>query len=197
MSAQYHRVVPTALPPGSKIAGAYVASTDYADAYSIELPDGVSTHPETLARFIFGLRSPVTSVLLGVRDALVGGLGLKTAKHALCLAAESKAERINIFRIYSAGQTEILLGEDDKHLDFRVSVLCSAPQARHGQHRLTLSTVVHCHNRFGRAYIRVIAPFHRMIVRSSLRRAARVGWPPPTEAHARSLPTTRNSRVEP
>lgn len=196
MPDKYHRIVPTTLPPGSIIAGAYVTSTDYADAYSIELPNGVSTHPETLARFIFGLRSPLTSFLLRLRDALVGGLGLKTAKRALCLAAENKAERINIFRIYSAGQTEILLGEDDTHLDFRVSVLCSAPQARHGQHRLTLSTVVHCHNRFGRAYIRVIAPFHRMIVQSSLRRAARVGWPPP-ETLATSLPPARNSSREP
>jgi hypothetical protein len=42
---------------------------------------------------------------------------------------------------------------------------------------LTLSTVVHCHNALGRTYIRVIAPFHRLIVKSCLRRAARTGWP--------------------
>ena len=45
------------------------------------------------------------------------------------------------------------------------------------QARLTLSTVVHCHNRLGRVYLFVIAPFHRLIVRSGLRRAARLGWP--------------------
>jgi hypothetical protein len=43
---------------------------------------------------------------------------------------------------------------------------------------LTVSTVVHCHNLPGRAYLLVIAPFHRMVVKASLRRAARVGWPP-------------------
>src|SRR5262249_55572186 len=43
--------------------------------------------------------------------------------------------------------------------------------------QLTVSTVVHCHNLLGRAYIMVIAPFHHLVVRASLRRAARVGWP--------------------
>lgn len=180
MSAQ-HRITPVSLPAGSKISAIY-ASTDYADAYSIELPRGASTDPETLARFIFGLPSPVTRVLLRVRDALVGGFGLKTAQQALSLKTENQAERIEIFRIYSTGQTEILLGEDDKHLDFRVSVLCSDRQTRQGPRRLTLATVVHCHNRLGRAYIRIIAPFHRLIVQSSLRRAARTGWPPAAEA---------------
>jgi len=41
----------------------------------------------------------------------------------------------------------------------------------------TVSTVVHCHNLLGRTYLRVIAPFHRLVVKASLDRAARVGWP--------------------
>jgi hypothetical protein len=36
---------------------------------------------------------------------------------------------------------------------------------------------VHCHNRLGRFYIFVIAPFHRLVVKASLRRAAALGWP--------------------
>jgi hypothetical protein len=39
------------------------------------------------------------------------------------------------------------------------------------------ATVVPCHNLLGRAYIFVIAPFHRMVVKASLRRAAMLGWP--------------------
>jgi hypothetical protein len=33
---------------------------------------------------------------------------------------------------------------------------------------------VHCHNRLGRTYLAVIAPFHRVIVRATLERAVRV-----------------------
>ena len=35
-------------------------------------------------------------------------------------------------------------------------------------------TVVHCHNRLGRTYLAVIAPFHRTILLANLERAVRV-----------------------
>jgi hypothetical protein len=180
MSTQHHCVTPVSLPPESGIARAYT-STNLADAYSIELPTGASTNPELLARFIFSQQSPWASSLMAVRDALVAGFGLKTIKQLTSLGAESRAARVGIFKIYSTSQTEIVLGEDDKHLDFRLSVLCSGQPSPGGKRHVILSTVVHCHNRLGRLYILLIAPFHRLVVQSSLRRAARIGWPPATE----------------
>jgi hypothetical protein len=181
MPTQHHRVTPVSFPPASRIAKAY-ASTNLADAYAIELPPGASTDPEVLARFIFAHQSRWISSLLAVRDAIVGRFGLKTARQLTSLAAQNTTSRVGIFKIYSSSPTEIVLGEDDKHLDFRVSLLCSHPPSAAGQHRVTLSTVVHCHNRLGRLYILVIAPFHRLVVRSSLRSAARTGWPLATQA---------------
>ncbi|OAI52774.1 hypothetical protein AYO46_04680 [Betaproteobacteria bacterium SCGC AG-212-J23] len=175
-----HRVTPVSLPPESRIAKAY-ASTNLADAYSIELPPGASANPELLARFIFSHQAPWISSLIAVRDAIVGRFGLKTAKQLTSLGPDSKTGRLGIFKIYDASPTEIVLGEDDKHLDFRLSVLCSNQPSPEGKRRLTLSTVVHCHNRLGRLYILFIAPFHRLVVQSSLRSAARIGWPLATE----------------
>ena len=180
MSTQHHRVTLVSLPPESRIAKAY-ASTNLADAYSIELPSGASTDPELLARFIFSHQAPWISSLISVRDAIVGRFGLKTAKQLTSLG-EMKTGRLGIFKIYGTSPTEIVLGEDDKHLDFRLSVLCSSQPSPGGKRQLTLSTVVHCHNRLGRLYILVIAPFHRLVVQSSLRSAARIGWPLATEA---------------
>ena len=176
MSTQHHRVTLVSLPPESRIAKAY-ASSNLVDAYSIELPSGASTNPELLARFIFSQQAPWVSSLMAVRDAVVGRFGLKTAKQLPSLGAQSKTGRLGIFRIYGTSPTEVVLGEDDKHLDFRLSVLCSTQPSPGGKRHLTLSTVVHCHNRLGRLYILVIAPFHRLVVQSSLRRAARIGWP--------------------
>jgi hypothetical protein len=181
MSTQQHRATPVSLPPESEIVRAY-ASTNLADAYAIELPPGTSTNPELLARFIFSQQAPWVSSLMAIRDALVGGFGLKTAKQLTSLGAESKTGRVGIFKIYGISPTEVILGEDDKHLDFRLSVLCSNQSSPGGKRHLTLSTVVHCHNRLGRLYILVIAPFHRLVVQSSLRRAARIGWPSDTKA---------------
>ena len=176
MSTEFHQATSVSLPPESAIANAY-ASMHLADAYSIELPNGASTNPELLARFIFAHQAPWIGTLIAVRDALVAGFGLKTAKHLASLHTQSGAGRLGIFKIYSTSSTEVVLGEDDKHLDFRLSVLCSGQSSPGAKRHLILSTVVHCHNRLGRLYIFLIAPFHRLVVQSSLRSAARVGWP--------------------
>jgi hypothetical protein len=173
--------MPVSLPPESAVTRAY-ASTNLADAYSIELPPGASTNPELLARFIFSHQAPWVGTLMAVRDAVVGRVGLKTARQLTSLEAQGKTGRLGIFKIYDTSPTEVVFGEDDKHLDFRLSVLCSSQPLPEGKRHLTLSTVVHCHNRLGRLYILVIAPFHRLVVQSSLRRAARIGWPPAAEA---------------
>jgi hypothetical protein len=163
-----------ALPPQSAVATAF-KSVNLADAFSIQLPSDASTDPDVLARFIFSKQPSWIAALTEVRDAIVAGLGLKTARHLATLAGD--ARRISIFKVYAASETEVVLGENDKHLDFRVSILCTPGSLSDAGSRLTLSTVVHCHNRLGRAYLAVIAPFHRQVVKASLRRAAEVGWP--------------------
>ena len=177
MSSARGLVRTVALPGGSAVASVYVAP-DYVDAYAVELPAGASGDPEVLARFLFDRPSGVGRFLLRVRDALVGLWGLKTASRAL--ASGLDGGRIGIFRVFGRSRGEILLGEDDKHLDFRVSVLCPdalPASVSKGGRQLTLATVIRYHNAFGRLYFFVVAPFHRGLVKSALRRASRSGWP--------------------
>jgi hypothetical protein len=160
------------IPRDSHVLAAY-GSTHLADAYEIRLPANASSDPEVLARFTLSRQSPTLKALVRMRDALVAPFGLKTAKQ---LRGHDPA-RIQLFRIFEKNATEIVLGEDDKHLDFRLSVMRRVRATEHGDEAfLILSTVVHCHNRLGRLYIMLIAPFHRRIVRSMLERAARAGW---------------------
>lgn len=116
---------------------------------------------------------------MGVRDAVVAGFGLKTSRRLRKGSVTDEVARIYIFRVYEITRDEAILGEDDKHLDFRFSI-----QRRPGD--VVVTTVVHCHNLLGRAYLAVITPFHRLVVKSILRRAARRGWPesPPLDAGA-------------
>lgn len=167
-----------ALPTESSVARLYGAP-DLADAYAIRLPENAIDDPELLARFVFAHQAAWVAWLIGLRDAIVGRFGLKTATQLRSIKDSAAArERLDIFRIYTRSAHEIILGENDRHLDFRVSVLQQTRGTREGRSRyLILSTVVHCHNRLGRFYILAIAPFHRLVVRSSLRRAARIGWP--------------------
>ncbi len=176
MPIEFTLATPVVLPAQSGVAHVY-QSVHLADAFAIRLPLNASRDPDLLARFIVSHQPSWIGKLTVVRDAIVACFGLKTAKHLATLASDTKADRVGIFKIYGTSKTEIVLGEDDKHLDFRVSVLCASGPAPESSRQLTVSTVVHCHNLLGRAYLFAIAPFHRMVVKASLRRAARVGWP--------------------
>ena len=172
------RTVP--VPASASIRGLY-DRTDLADAYAIRLPAEASRDPEQLARFVVLNQATWVNRLMQLRDAMVGPLGLKTAQQLQGGPSASLADnpdRIGIFRIYRKTAHEVVLGEDDTHLDFRLSVLLEpVPNADDEAQQLTVSTVVHCHNRLGRAYIALIAPFHRTIVQAALRGAGRKGWP--------------------
>lgn len=171
MPQEFELIMSVPVPSRSGITHLY-QSMNLADAFAIRLPAGTSSNPDLLARFILSHQPAWIGWLMNVRDTIVACFGLKTARHLATLA-----NRIGIFKVYSTNQTEIVLGEDDKHLDFRISILCSAEAEPGGSRQLIFSTVVHCHNRLGRAYLFVIAPFHRLVVKASLLRAARVGWP--------------------
>jgi hypothetical protein len=170
--------VTTETPPSESQVTRMYAKTDLADAYAIRLPDNAITDPEMLARFVFSHQASWVAGLMKMRDAVVAGFGIKTAKQLEGKLGSSGTRRIRFFRIYDTFEHEVILGEDDKHLNFRLSVLLQKRQVPGGSARfLVLSTVVQCHNRLGRTYIALIAPFHRLIAQSSLRRAAQVGWP--------------------
>jgi len=176
MAPTLTRVEQVALPSRSAVATAF-KSMNLADAFAIRLPSDASMNPAVLARFIFAEQPSWIGGLMQVRDAIVAGFGLKTAKQLARVSSDVTVPRISIFRVFSTSEHEVVLGENDKHLDFRVSILCSPASPPTTDRELTLSTVVHCHNRFGRTYLSVIAPFHRQVVKASLRRAANVGWP--------------------
>ncbi len=176
MTIEFALATPVALPPQCGITHIY-QSMNLADAFAIRLPLNASNDPALLARFIFSQQPCWIGKLMNLRDLVVARFGLKTGKYLATLARDSTTSRVGPFKVYSTNQTEIVIGEDDNHLDFRVSILCSSGPSPESSRQLTLSTVVHCHNLLGRVYIVIIAPIHRVVVKASLRRAARVGWP--------------------
>lgn len=159
------------LPPQASIAPLYQGS-DLADAYAVALPNrqAASMDMESLARILLGSQPGWARSLMVLRDAIVARFGIKTAKQL----SNGGGGRVGIFRIYGVTDNEIIVGEDDSHLDFRLSMLRSKDGGPHGC--ITLASAVHCHNRVGRAYIMLIRPFHKLIVQYTLTRAARGGF---------------------
>ena len=122
---------------------------DFLDCYSVP---STLTPREAATR---GLALPGwADMLLRLRNALVRPFGLKTGE----------PDR-PIFPTCHETEDELLLGTDDRHLDFRIGLIRQ-------DDRIYMSTWVHPHNAWGRAYLRVVMPFHILISRGAVARMA-------------------------
>lgn len=162
---------PAAVPAASLLS-AHAATAPYRDAWSVplpRLPDDMN--PVVVAMFQSGPRW--LDGLMRLRNALVRPLGLKTGPVGAAALSPPFAEGdfIGMFRVYAVTPHEVILGEDDRHLDFRISLLVEERAPDGGI--LTASTVVAPHNALGRTYLRVVLPFHRFIVPVMVAGAAR------------------------
>jgi hypothetical protein len=163
------------LPFESAVASWFDAA-DLADAFAVPINTAdVAKGVENLARSALADPAPWVRVLLGVRDALVAGFGVKTSQEVRRAAIADNAERIDFFRILARSDRELILGENDRHLDFRLSLLLRMRPDGSGD-ELVATTVVHCHNALGRVYLALIARFHRLVVIGNLSRASNKGW---------------------
>ena len=164
------------VPPPSESGVASWFDADLADAYAVPIDAAdVAKGIDNLARSVLSDPAPWIRMLLGLRDALVAGFRVKTTQEVRRAAIAERAERIDFFRILARSDRELILGEDDRHLDFRLSLLLRARPDGSGD-ELVATTVVRCHNALGRVYLALIARFHRLVVITNLSRASNKGW---------------------
>jgi hypothetical protein len=71
-------------------------------------------------------------------------------------------ERVGIFTLIEKNEHEVLLGDEDKHLNVVVSVHKKI-DTHVGKTIVTVSTVVHVKNWFGRIYMIPVVPAHHVI----------------------------------
>jgi hypothetical protein len=115
---------------------------------------------------LMGLRNRVVR-LVGLKD--LGGLAARQPGKPV--EAYRIGDRVGIFTLEQQRPGELVLGDDDKHLHVRLSLLRLAQPD--GGSRLALSTVVHEHNRLGRLYMALVGPAHSLIVPLMLRQVMR------------------------
>ena len=114
---------------------------------------GSDPDPEVWADRVFHSPPRGCSPRRGIRNAIVAPLGLKGPTSAR-----------KGFPVLGREGREVLLGLDDRHLDFRVSVLVDGG-------RLTVATRVRLRNALGRAYFAPVRLVHPYVVRAMIRRA--------------------------
>ncbi|MBL9049080.1 MAG: DUF2867 domain-containing protein [Tabrizicola sp.] len=139
------------LPPASSLWSLHQPG-DFIDCYSVA---STFSPREAADR---GLALPAwASHLLKLRNALVRPFGLKTGD-----------DTGPIFPTCLETADELILGTDDKHLDFRIGLI-------RAEGRIYMSTWVRPHNRWGRAYLALVMPFHILISRGAVARMSTKG----------------------
>jgi hypothetical protein len=155
------KITKTNLPETSLIRN---IPSDYMDSYSAD----INAKPLTIEQVgkSFFLASPEwVNALLLLRDKVVGMFGLKTGNGASDkqrLIANFKCEvgeRVALFKVFDKNENEVIFGENDKHLDFRVSLFLDREKGK-----LIVSTTVKFNNWMGRLYFLPVLPFHKIIV---------------------------------
>ncbi|NNK66076.1 MAG: DUF2867 domain-containing protein [Rhodobacteraceae bacterium] len=140
------------LPPASALHARRVRG-DFLDFYAVDAEMTPRQAAEIITDFPGWAR-----FLLVIRRVVTAPFGLDND-------GPDAADRVGIFPVESEDEGELIAGFDDKHLEFRVSVL------RDGG-RVHLATWVNPHNLGGRIYLAAIMPFHIMIARNALARVA-------------------------
>ena len=141
-------VLPDTLPRASSLWTLHRPG-DFLDCYSVAStlsPREAATRGLALPRW--------AAALLRLRNTLVRPFGLKTGE-------PDKP----IFPTCHESDTELILGTDDKHLNFRIGLYRQ-------EGRIYMSTWVRPHNLWGRAYLRLVMPFHILISRGAVARMA-------------------------
>jgi len=139
---------------------------DFYDARGIDLP-----HPMTaLEGWTMAMRQPLPGVALAfrIRDAISARFGVKRIGgfSGRQDQAPKVGDKLDFFVAERIAPEILTLSERDRHLDVITCI------TTHNQ-RLTITSSVKLHNGFGRLYMISVAPAHKLIVTTILRRIRR------------------------
>ena len=143
-------VIAIPLPRHSLLQG-MTGPGDFVDCYAVASDLNTRRAAEVITDF-----PPWARSLLKVRRVLTTPFGLSNDGPAA-------SDKVGIFPVETETDTELIAGFNDRHLNFRVSVISM-------QGRVSLATWVHPHNPGGRFYLAAIMPFHILISRNALAR---------------------------
>lgn len=162
-----NKVIKSSLPKSS-ILNNNKHIIDFCDSYESNFLTNEKPTISTIGKAFFTSAPRWIDQSLHLRNKIVKKLGLKIngSKEEMLKQLDSFdcqiGQQIGLFKVFDKNDNEVILGEDDKHLDFKISLFLNTIEKQ--KHRLIISTTVKFNNKFGRFYFKVIKPFHRIVV---------------------------------
>lgn len=169
-------VIECDVPASSALDRELVGHCDFRDSWRVPLSQSELGMAEIFFA-VFGHTPLWMKAMLILRNALAKLAGLEAPTVNEIMKPEARAvyrvgDKIGPWPVFFVGENEIIAGRDNRHMDFRLSVL----KRRDGDAvEVVVSTICSIHNLFGKAYLFLIVPFHRAGVQALLRRAVRAG----------------------
>ena len=139
---------------------------DYCDSFQIIR--NVNDTIDKITTEIFIVPEWVDS-MMRFRNSIVRLFGLKGGdkRNVNIVEYYSIGSKAIYFTVIDRNDNEIVMAENDKHLNFRVSILLERGEINSN---VTFTTIVKFNNVLGRLYFLIILPFHRLIIKSLLKR---------------------------
>jgi hypothetical protein len=136
-------------------------TANWADCYEVEV-NAPPLSAIDAARMAVGRFPLWVRLLMRMRNAATSLVGLKPST----AHSPNEIDMIGIFPVVSKSHDQVVLGFDDRHLDFRLVI--EVRNAVGTRRIVSAMTLVNRKILLGRIYIAVITPFHRLIVLSML-----------------------------
>jgi len=163
------QIIECNVPTTSALSRDLIRSAWFHDSYRVPLVrPGLSIVEIFFA--LFGHTPRWMKALLISRNTIARWCGLEAPTAAEILTSTVRAsygvgDKIGPWPIFFIGDNEIVAGRNNKHLDFRLSVLRIRDGAAES---IVVSTICSVHNLAGKVYLFFIVPFHRTGVRALL-----------------------------
>lgn len=141
--------------PADPAITALLPGFGFADSYRFAV-NGAAIDAPAVTAALFRSEPAWVKALMIVRNRVVQALGLRPV-------------RSGEFPVLLESPDLVVLGLDDKHLDFRIAI--RVDRCEDDLQQVTLGTIVRPHNLLGRVYLGAVLPFHRRIVKTTIGRA--------------------------
>ncbi len=137
---------------------------DFADTFSTT---NHTDDMETVTKLVLDNRAKWIDTLLVLRNKIVRFFGLKTTIPEDYSTDFKVGGYVSFFQIYSITENKIILGANDKHLNFRVVIRNEFSN----NYNIKVVTLVEYNNSFGKFYMAIVKPFHKIVLKSMVKKA--------------------------
>jgi len=158
-------------PPQSSILKNSYGDGSYQDCFVEKADPQQDLQPTALFLKVMYPMPWWVNSLMSIRNFIVGFFGLKNEMDGISETKKAEdyqvGDFISFFKITHLSKEEIVVTANDRHLDSSFSLFVEKGEEKVNVY---LTSIVQTKEKLGDIYMFVIAPFHRIIVKSTLKK---------------------------